>query len=40
MDNEDEYVEESPNAEAQRFYDMLATSNEPIYDVPPSQNYQ
>jgi len=32
MDNEDEYVEESPNAEAQRFYDMLATSNEPIYD--------
>jgi len=32
MDNEDEYVEESPNAEAQMFYDMLAAANEPIYD--------
>jgi len=32
MDNEDEYVEESPNAEAQKFYDMLAAANEPIYD--------
>jgi len=32
MDNEDEYVEESPNAEAQRFYNMLATTNEPIFD--------
>jgi len=32
MDNNDEYVEESHNAEAQRFYDMLATANEPIYD--------
>jgi len=32
MDNEDEYVEESPNTKAQRFNDMLAAANEPIYD--------
>jgi len=32
MDNNDEYVEESPNAEVQRFYNMLAAANEPIYD--------
>ena len=32
MDKNNEYVEESPNVEAQRFYDMLAAANEPIYD--------
>jgi len=32
MDNDNEYVEKSPNAEAPRFYDMLAAANEPIYD--------
>ena len=32
MDNNDEYVEESPNAEVQRLYHMLAAANEPIYD--------
>ena len=40
MENDDEYVEDSPNAEAQRFYDMLAAAKNPFKMVPPSQNYQ
>jgi len=32
FDNEGMHEGESPNAEAQKFFDMLVAANEPIYD--------